>query len=397
MTAFVELAGALHRDGVGAFIGLYVDTDPAQPDRYTVNLTQDGLGLPDESYYHDEQYADIRVAYVAHVEKILTLAGVEDAGAAAGRVMTLETALAGAHWDRVRTRDRSLTFNPMTAAELAALLPADLWKAWLAGLGAGDGLLEHVVVRQPSYFGALSALLVAERLPEWKSWLAWNAVHAAAPYCSTDLVDENFDFYGRTLSGTPQLRERWKRGVALVEGAVGEAVGAVYVARHFPPAAKHRMDDLVANLLRAYDQEIRHLSWMSAPTKARALEKLARFTPKIAYPARWRDYSGLVIRPDDLIGNVARATAFEHDRELAKIGSPVDREEWFMTPQTVNAYILQPRSSTRPPTTPTTTARSARSSATRSGTASMTRVPSTTARAPRTTGGPRRIERRSTR
>ena len=195
-----------------------------------------------------------------------------------------------------------------------------------------------------------------ERLPDWRAWLSSAVVHAAAPYGGAALVEENFDFYGRTLSGTPQLRERWKRGVAFVERAVGEAVGELYVERHFPPKAKERMDELVANLQRAYRQEITGLSWMSEQTKKRALDKLDAFTPKIGYPVRWRDYSALVIRPDDLLGNAARANAFELDRELAKIGAAVDRDEWFMTPQTVNAYynpgmneIVFPAAILRPP------------------------------------------------
>ena len=354
--ALVNAVGRYERRGVGGMFGSYVDTDPGQPDRYTLNLAQGGLGLPDESYYREEQYADIRTAYVRHLATLLALAGVAEPADAADRVMRLETDLAAVHWDNVTSRDRSLTYNPMDATAREELLPAPLWRAWRDGLGAPAAVLEHTIVTQPSFFTGLSALLTDERLPDWRAWLGANVVHAAAPYSGTALVEENFDFYGRTLSGTPQLRERWKRGVSLVEGAVGEAVGELYVAAHFPPQAKQRMDVLVANLLRAYRQEIADLPWMSAETKARALDKLAAFTPKIGYPAHWRDYSRLVIRPDDLLGNVARAAAFELDRELAKIGAPVDRDEWFMTPQTVNAYynpgmneIVFPAAILRPP------------------------------------------------
>ena len=226
----------------------------------------------------------------------------------------------------------------MGPEELAQLWPQPWWNSWLAGLQAPAGMLDHVIVGEPSFFSGVAELLDMQRLQQWKRWLIWKAVHAAAPYCSSDLVEENFDFYGRTLSGTPQLRERWKRGVSMVQGAVGEAVGALYVERHFPPAAKQRMDVLVANLLRAYEQEINQLPWMSAQTKARALEKLQSFNPKIGYPVRWRNYSSLLATPDDLLGNIERAEEFEVNRELAKLGSPVDRDEWFMTPQTVNAY-----------------------------------------------------------
>ncbi len=340
--SFLALCGRLQRLGIGALPGWYVDTDPDQPDRYTVQFVQSGLGLPDESYYREDEHAATRDKYVAHIARLLSLAGVAASTDIAADVMALETAIAATHWDRVRTRDVSQTHNPMGVDGLAELWPQTWWDSWRAGLQAPPELLEHVVVGQPSFFTGVAELLASAsdpaRLEQWKRWLTWKAVHSAAPYCSNDLVQENFDFYGRTLSGTPQLRERWKRGVSLVQGAVGEAVGELYVQRHFPPAAKDRMDVLVANLLRAYEREIARLPWMSAPTKARALEKLKTFNPKIGYPVRWRDYSSLVVRPDDLLGNVERADEFEVDRELAKVGAPVDRDEWFMTPQTVNAY-----------------------------------------------------------
>jgi putative endopeptidase len=332
---FWELLGKLERDGVDGVFRFYVDTDPAQPDRYVVNLLQGGIGLPDESYYSDEQYDPIRAAYREHLTTLLRLG--ESAADAAG-VLALETELASHHWDRVRTRDRDQTNNPMSRAELDQLMPAAWWTAWLTGLQADASILDHAIVRQPSFFGGLAGMLTGDRLPEWKGWLAWNVLHAAAPLGPQALVDANFDFYGRTLSGTPELRERWKRGVALVESAVGEALGQLYVERYFPPTAKHRMDDLVAHLVEAYRQEIGRLPWLSAETKERALAKLEAFTPKIGYPVKWRDYSALAVRPDDLAGNARRAAALELDRQLAKIGAPVDRDEWFMTPQTVNAY-----------------------------------------------------------
>jgi len=194
------------------------------------------------------------------------------------------------------------------------------------------------VVRQPSFFTGLSDELDAVDLDGWKTWLRWKVVHAAAPYLSQAFVEENFDFYGRTLSGVPQIRERWKRGVSLVESVLGEALGRLYVAEHFPPDSKERMQRLVAHLVEAYRQRISELEWMTPQTRQRALDKLDAFTPKIGYPDRWRDYSALEVLPGDLLGNVGRAAAFETDRELKKIGSPVDRGEWHMTPQTVNAY-----------------------------------------------------------
>ena len=288
---FFRVLGSLERQGVGGLFGLYVDTDPAQPDRYVVNLLQGGLGLPDESYYREEQYAPLVDAYRGHLSTLLDLGG-RDADSAL-TVFAVDRELAAQHWDRVRSRDRDQTDNPRTRAELDALLPAAWWSAWLAGIEAPAGVLDEVIVRQPSFFAALPDLLTDDRLTDWKAWLAWRVLHSAAPIGPSALVEENFAFYGRTLSGTPELRERWKRGVAFVEGAAGEALGRLYVERYFPPAAKHRMDELVGYLIAAYRQEITRLPWMSDATKSRALDKLAAFNPKIGYPPKWRDYSSL--------------------------------------------------------------------------------------------------------
>ena len=356
VVGFAGLLGRLQRDGVSGLFGFGVDTDADSPDRYTVVFYQGGLGLPDESYYKEEQYAEIRSAYRTHVVRMLSLTGIEDAERRADAAIALETEIADAHWDRVRSRDSSLTHNPMDLAGLAQLLPAELWGSWLEGLDAPDGVLDHVVVMQPPFLSALSDLLTLERLPQFKDWLTWKIVRAAAPLSSKAFVDENFDFYGRTLSGTPELRPRWKRAIAMVESAVGEALGQIYVERTFHPDAKRRMDELVDHLLEAYQRNISALSWMSPETKVRALEKLATFNPKVGYPPKFRDYAGLVIARDDLIGNARRSAAIELDRELAKIGRPVDRDEWFMTPQTVNAYynpgmneIVFPAAILRPP------------------------------------------------
>ncbi|MGI8590194.1 MAG: M13 family metallopeptidase [Nakamurella sp.] len=336
--AFAELLGRLQREGVSGLFGFGADTDPDAPDRYTMVFFQGGLGLPDESYYHQDQYAEIRAAYREHVIRILTLSAVPDAVRCADSAIALETELSRAHWDRVRSRDRSLTHNPMERDGLDELLSAELWSSWLVGLSAASTLLNHAVVMQPPFFISAGALLTLDRLPQWKDWLTWKVVHSAAPMSARAIVEENFDFYGRTLSGTPELRPRWKRGVSTVESAVGEVLGRIYVERTFPPAAKLRMDQLVDYLLQAYRRNISELAWMSVGTKQRALEKLSAFTPKVGYPSRFRDYAGLVISRTDLAGNQRRAAAMELDRDLAKIGSPVDRDEWFMTPQTVNAY-----------------------------------------------------------
>ena len=353
---FAGLLGRLERDGVPGMFGSGVDTDPDDPSRYTLMFYQGGLGLPDESFYRDEQYAEILQAYRRHVTSMMTLVGLEDAERAADSAIGLETELAAAHWDRVRSRDSSLTHNPMEAAGLAQLLTDELLQAWLSGLRADAAVVAHVVVKQPTFLARLGELLTDDRLAQWKDWLSWRVIRSAAALSTQALVEENFDFYGRTLSGTPELRPRWKRGVSMVESVVGEALGEIYVERTFPPEAKTRMDELVEHLLDAYRIRIAALPWMGEETKQRALEKLAAFNPKVAYPPRFRDYAGLVIRPDDLAGNARRSAALELDRELAKIGSPVDRDEWFMTPQTVNAYynpgmneIVFPAAILRPP------------------------------------------------
>jgi putative endopeptidase len=336
--SFLSILGSLEKQGVGGFVQAFVDNDPGQPERYLVFLEQGGLGLPDESYYRDEKFADIRTAYLAFIETMLGLAGVDDAAAKAARIFALETDVASEHWDNVKTRDSEATYNPMTWDEANALVPSVDLDAWLSALGVPEKSFDEVVVRQPSFIEGLEGLLTAERLEDWTDWLRWQVIRSNAAYLSQDFVDANFDFYGKTLSGTPELRARWKRGVSLVEGSLGEAVGRIYVDRHFPEKAKEDMDVLVANLIEAYRQSITTLSWMSETTRGKALEKLDKFTPKIGYPVKWRDYSSLEIHADDLLGNVRATNEFEFHRELGKIGKPLDRDEWFMTPQTINAY-----------------------------------------------------------
>ena len=328
--------GRRQREGLTSLFGAFVSPDAKDSSRYLVHLSQSGLGLPDESYYREDTYAEIRDRYVAHLARLAGLVGLPVG--TAETVMQLETALAAASWDRVTNRDAEKTYTLMTLADLRAHGPGFDWEPWLAALGAPAGSFDEVVVRQPSFVAAAAQLWAQRPLEQWRAWLAVRTASACADHLPAAVVEEDFDFYGRTLSGTPQLRERWKRGVALVEGALGEEVGQRYVERHFPPAAKERMVTLVANLVEAYRQSISALDWMSPATRERALAKLARFTPKIGYPEEWKDYSALEIRRDDLLGNVLRAGAWATDYELAKIGRPVDRGEWLMTPQTVNAY-----------------------------------------------------------
>ena len=336
--SLLTAVGLLERQGVSGFVQLFVDNDPGQPERYLVFIEQGGLGLPDESYYRDEKFADIRTAYLGFVERMLTLAGLENAADRAARIVALEADIAAAHWDNVRTRDSEATYNPMTWEAANALVPEVDLGVWLEALGVPENSFDEVVVREPSFIAGLEQLLTADRVDDWTDWLRWQVVRSNAAYLSQDFVDENFGFYGRTLSGTPELRARWKRAVSLVEGALGEAVGRIYVERHFPEEAKASMDVLVANLIEAYRQSITDLAWMSPATREKALEKLGKFTPKIGYPVTWRDYSSLTIDPTDLLANVRATSEYEFHRELGKIGKPLDRDEWFMTPQTINAY-----------------------------------------------------------
>jgi putative endopeptidase len=330
--------GEFERIGGHGLFGSYVNTDNKNSDRYLFNLVQGGLGLPDESYYTDDKFAEVREKYVAYLTRLLGLAQHDDPAGAAATILDIDTRLAAGHWERAETRDVQKTYNLMTKAELVELCPAFDWDAYTTNLGGSDETLAEVCVGQPSYFSHLSTVLGEVPIEQWRQWLLSHVLRSVAAYLTDDFVETNFDFYGRTLNGTPELRARWKRGVALVEGAIGEAVGKQYVARHFPPRSKALMDDLVANLLAAYRASISALDWMTEETKQRAFEKLELFRPKIGYPEKFRDYSALQVGADDLLGNVAAASAFETDRQLAKIGSPVDRDEWFMLPQTVNAY-----------------------------------------------------------
>ncbi|MCC2032506.1 M13 family metallopeptidase [Microbacterium allomyrinae] len=335
---FLRTIGEFERDGTAALIHLYIEPDPGNPERYVPFFIQGGLSLPDESYYRLDNFEPTRTAFRAHVHRLLDLAGVADAEASADRIFALETELATHHWDNVASRDAVKTYNLTTWDDVQALVGLDL-SPWLEGVAPDHAAaFGEINVYQPSFFEGLGALLTEERLADWKAWLRFAVVHSAAAFLSDAFVSENFSFYGTQLTGVPVNRERWKRGVSLAEAAMGEAIGRVYVERHFPPASKVAMDELVANLIEAYRQSIAELEWMTPETRERALAKLDAFTPKIGYPVKWKDYSTLELVPDDLVGNVRRAHVWEHDRQINRIGEPIDRDEWYMTPQTVNAY-----------------------------------------------------------
>jgi putative endopeptidase len=340
LKGLTHLMGKLSREGISGFFGMYVNNDPGNPERYLLNMYQGGLGLPDESYYREEKYADFRDAYIPYVAQMLQHSGwsAEQADADAAKIMKFETELATHHWDVVATRDAEKTYNLFDFEQLQALTPTIDWATWLDGSQVKSDILFESVVMTPSFFEGLASLYNEDRIEEVRLWLAWQVINSMAPYLSDDFVNTRFAFYGTKLTGQPEMRARWKRGVQLVEGSLGEAVGKIYVEKHFPPAAKAQMDDLVHWLIEAYRESITNLTWMTEETKKKALVKLEKFNPKIGYPNKWKDYSSLTIDRDDLVGNVRRSSAWGTDKEAAKIGAPLDRDEWFMTPQTVNAY-----------------------------------------------------------
>jgi putative endopeptidase len=335
-----SILGRLSREGVSGFFGMYVDNDPGNPERYLLNMYQGGLGLPDESYYHDEKYAEFRDAYVPYIAQMFENAGwsVSDALDAARRIMEFETELSKHHWDVVATRDAEKTYNLHSFDQLQQLTPTFDWTLWLKGSDIDAKVLAESVVMTPSFFEGIASVFNESNIANVRLWLQWQVINSTAPYLSSKFVQDRFAFYGTKLTGQPEMRARWKRGVQLVEGSLGEAVGEIYVEKHFPPAAKAQMDDLVKWLIEAYRESITNLTWMTEETKKKALVKLDKFTPKIGYPNKWKDYSALHIDRDDLVGNVRRASSWQTDREAAKIGAPLDRDEWHMTPQTVNAY-----------------------------------------------------------
>ena len=335
-----HLIGELERTGVHGLWGSYIDNDPGNPERYLVHLYNGGLGLPDKDYYTDEKYLDVRTEYPLHMARMFELAGWSkaDAEKSAKLILELETKIAAIHWSRVESRDAEATYNLKTFADLKNLNPSIHWDEYLSGLGLTDSFLEWNVVMMPSFFEGLDQILVEENLESLKTWLSWIFIRAHAPYLSKDFVSERFAFYGTTLTGQPVNRPRWKRAVSLVEGSLGEAVGQIYVEKHFPASSKTQMDKLVAHLIEAYRQSIEQLEWMTAETKAKAQQKLNKFTPKIGYPDKWKDYSSIVIDRNDLLENIKNVSEWEFEYEVKKIGAPIDRDEWHMTPQTVNAY-----------------------------------------------------------
>ena len=326
------------RRGLDAPFSLGQYADFKNPKTYMMYAWQGGLGLPDREYYllEDEKSATLREQYVAHIKTMFELAGLPGGADAADTIMALETRLAKEQMKKEDTRDMVALYKKIPLEELPELMPKFNWEGYLSEVGLTE--LDGLVVMMRDYMRALDEIVVTTDLDTWKTYLRWSALNNMAGRLTEALDSQNFAFYGKTLSGTPEQRPMWRRGVNTVNSTVGEVVGKVYVKRHFPPEAKERMLELVANLISAYEKSIKELDWMTEETKAQALDKLSKFTPKIGYPDEWRDYSALDIEADDLYGNLERAAIAEHERQLGRQGGPVDRTEWGMTPQTVNAY-----------------------------------------------------------
>jgi len=335
LTAFF---GENQVNGGGSPMAFYITVDAKDSSRYATHIWQYGLSLPEKDYYfnQEERFVNIRKAFVEHVEKMYTLAGLPNAKANAKAILALETQIAEKHWDVVETRDSTKIYNLYQVENLPELASEINWDGYLAALG-GDKQTD-IIINQPSYIQGLNEVLKNNDLDTWKNYMTWMTLTHNANNLSAALDNENFEFFSKTLNGQEEQEPRWKRGVNTVSSTLGEIVGKVYVKRHFAPEAKNRMEELVENLRGAYSSSVDSLDWMSADTKVAAKEKLAKFNPKIGYPKKWTDYSKLTIKADDLIGNAKRAAIVEHNKEVAKLGQPIDKDEWQMTPQTVNAY-----------------------------------------------------------
>lgn len=337
-TELAALFGEMSLRGGGHPLGLWIGQDLGEPERYTVYLSQSGLSLADRAFYLEDspQMAGIQQGFREYLERIFGLLEHPDPADAAKRVFAVEQAIARHHWTRVANRDRNRTYNPVDAAGLRALAPEFAWDAFLAPLGLEAR--EDFIVRQPSFVEGFAQLLGEIPLADWQDYLRARVVTAAAEHLPAAFAEARFDFFGRRLQGLEAQQPRWRRGVNLVNASIGELVGKEYVARHFPPEAKARMMELVANVKQAMRESLETLDWMTESTRAEALAKLESFNTKIGYPDVWRDYSALEIRPDDLLGNLRRVQEFAIQRRLAQLDGPIDRSEWSMTPQTVNAY-----------------------------------------------------------
>jgi putative endopeptidase len=334
-----QALGRASRQGVNVALGIGPQQDLKNPEVIAVYVGQGGLQLPDRDYYLDTKnpkFAELRVKYLSHIGAMLRLAGFDRPEQRAQGIFALETKLAEVHWSKVEERQMDKLYNPVQRTGLEAAYPGVDWTALLTALGLQNQ--KELIVAHPSAIQGTAKLMASEPLETWKDYLAFHTLKAAAPFLPKAIVAENFAFDGKILSGQPEIQPRWKRGVDLTTNALGEAVGKLYVAQYFPPEAKAQADLLVKYVIKAMDQRLAKLTWMAPQTKAAARAKLAKFTPKIGYPATWRNYAALEVKAGDALGNAMRATEFEFQRQVEKIGKPIDRTEWEMTPMTVNAY-----------------------------------------------------------
>jgi putative endopeptidase len=330
--------GQANRTGSGSPIAVGVLEDFKDPTRYTLYAWQSGITLPEREYYlkQDAKSKTIRDKYVAHIAKMFQLAGIADGEKNAGIILGLETQIAMQHMTKELTRDMSLIYNKTEITGFKKYMPTFNMQLMLQNAGIKNE--KTILACQPNFLKGLDKIIVNTPIDTWKIYLKWNVIDGAAGALTSAFDKQNFEFFEKTLSGTEAQLPLWRRGVEVVNGSLGEVIGAIYVKKHFSAEAKERMSEMVQNLLAAYKESITNLDWMTPETKKEALDKLSKFNPKIGYPDQWRDYSALKIVKGDLYGNIERATAFEYNRQLNKLGKPVDRKEWGMTPQTINAY-----------------------------------------------------------
>ncbi|MEW6982168.1 M13 family metallopeptidase [Colwelliaceae bacterium 6471] len=330
--------GKYQTAGIGNPLAFYISVDAKDSSSYATHIWQSGLGLPDRDYYFNEaeRFEKLRAGYVAHIQNMFTLAGRDNGEAAAKAIMAMETKLANSHWTRVESRDSEKRYNKFETAKLAELTDAFNWDIYLEAIGVANQ--KNIIINQPDFVQGFGKVFAETSIEDWKNYLTFHTLSHFSGYLTTELDNENFDFYSKQLSGRNEQRPLWKRGVSVVNNNLGEVIGKVYVGRHFKPEAKSRMSNLVENLRNAYGKSIDDLEWMSEETKKAAHVKLAAFTPKIGYPDKWQDYTDLTIKGDDLIGNLIRSNQVAHNKEVAKLGGPIQKWEWGMTPQTVNAY-----------------------------------------------------------
>jgi endothelin-converting enzyme/putative endopeptidase len=333
-----EFFGKYSSTGINNPLALYISVDAKNSSSYAIHIWQNGLNLPDKDYYFNDtkRFVDLRNGYIAHIENMYNLAGISNGKRAAKDIMALETRLAQYHWTRVETRDSEKRYNKFATNELNTITNKFNWQAFLTAEGVVSQ--KDIIINQPDFIEGFGEVFAQTSLETWKQYLTFNTLSAFSSYLTTELDNENFDFFSRQLNGLKEQRPQWKRGVAVVNRNLGEVIGKVYVTRHFTPQAKSRMSTLVENLRDAYGASIDNLTWMSDNTKKAAHVKLAAFTPKIGYPDKWEDYSALTIAENDIVGNIIRSRRVASEKEVSKLGGPIRKWEWGMTPQTVNAY-----------------------------------------------------------